>query len=229
MDRIASPDFPPSCPPVRGALRRAFYQAVHQYLLIEQTHLACADLALLCGSKQTSIPIAERGAALYKAGYVNRFIVSGKVKANPCESEAELMQRILMDYGVPGHAILLENAATNTQENIVNARAMIARNGELNHIQSIITIGNITAARRTMMTTARRWPEVFAMHATGNKFGVPAADFHTHDQFRRTVLSEWAKIAPYMQRGWLKEVDIAAINHRAQGLPHPAHARPHHP
>ncbi|WP_435640824.1 YdcF family protein [Micavibrio aeruginosavorus] len=228
MDRNASPDFPPSCPAVRGALRHAFYRAVHAYLLIEETELAVADLAVLCGSVKTTPAIAQRGAQLFHDGYANRFIVSGRVKATPQETEAEMMRRILIENGVPDQSILLENRATNTQENIVYARRMMMQRGEMDQIHTIITVGNITAGRRTMMTAARRWPEVFAMHATGNKFPVPAQDFYTHTEFRRVVLREWAKIAPYMANGWLKDVDIDAINTMARALPQPGqhHASP---
>lgn len=226
MDRNASPDFPPSCPAARGGLRHAFYRAVHAYLLIEQTELACADLAVLCGSVKTTPAIAQRGAQLFQDGYTNRFIVSGRVKATAQETEAEMMRRILIEHGVPEHSILLENRATNTQENIVYARRLIMQRGELDQVRTIITVGNVTAGRRTMMTAARRWPEVFAMHATGNKFPVAAQDFHTHAEFRRTVLREWAKIAPYQANGWLKEVDIEAINTMARALPQPSQHTP---
>ncbi len=67
----------------------------------------------------------QRGIELYRAGYAPNLILSGGVGRNP-PSEAEAMRRIALDAGIPQSAIVLEDHSHSTEENIANAKAIMA-------------------------------------------------------------------------------------------------------
>ncbi|MBM4072180.1 MAG: YdcF family protein [Planctomycetes bacterium] len=67
-------------------------------------------------------------AQLFRRGVAPRIIVSGGSLvpiSGPATTEAEAMRRFLMDLGVPSEAIISEDKALNTIENIRNVRQMV--------------------------------------------------------------------------------------------------------
>jgi uncharacterized SAM-binding protein YcdF (DUF218 family) len=68
------------------------------------------------------------GAALYHAGQVAHLVPSGGLgKHPPCEGEA--MRQLLLEAGVPDHAIHPETTSRNTLENIQLALPILERIG----------------------------------------------------------------------------------------------------
>ncbi|MBQ8836394.1 MAG: YdcF family protein [Clostridia bacterium] len=90
-----------------------------------------ADFALLLGSKPSYSAARARSAAkLYNDGRVKYIVPSGGVKwESDGESltEAEFMKRILVSNGVPEEAIIMENEATTTKENMICGTLQINR------------------------------------------------------------------------------------------------------
>jgi pimeloyl-ACP methyl ester carboxylesterase len=75
----------------------------------------------------------------------------------------------------------------------------------LRNVRSVICLGNSWTARRYAMTLHRHWPEVTKMLVTIDAFATPRELWHTDPEFRRRVLREWDKIAPYLARGFIAE------------------------
>ncbi len=68
-----------------------------------------------------------RAVELYRAGYAPNLILTGGVGGHP-PSEARVMAQVARDAGVPETALVLEERATSTEENIVfSKRIMDAR------------------------------------------------------------------------------------------------------
>lgn len=69
-----------------------------------------------------------RASRLYKSGKVERILVSGGNLPwlNVPVSEAEIMKNLLIEWGVPEGAILVEDKSRNTRENAVNAQRVLA-------------------------------------------------------------------------------------------------------
>jgi uncharacterized SAM-binding protein YcdF (DUF218 family) len=69
-----------------------------------------------------------RAAQLYRAGKGDWVIAAaGNQPWAPTDQpEAEAIQVLLMDWGVPGNAIVLDGASRNTRENAVNSKALMA-------------------------------------------------------------------------------------------------------
>lgn len=118
-----------------------------------------ADLILALGSNDTRV--ADRAAELYLAGWAGTLIFSGGAGALTRDRfdrpEAEIFADIARDRGVPARAILIEPHSTNTGENIVFSRRLLAERGiEPNRI---ILVQKPYMERRAYATFKKIWPE----------------------------------------------------------------------
>lgn len=118
-----------------------------------------ADLILALGSNDTRV--ADRAAELYLAGWAGTLIFSGGAGALTRDRfdrpEAEIFADIARDRGVPARTILIEPHSTNTGENIVFSRRLLAERGiEPNRI---ILVQKPYMERRAYATFKKIWPE----------------------------------------------------------------------
>jgi uncharacterized SAM-binding protein YcdF (DUF218 family) len=83
-----------------------------------------ALLFLLLGKRKASAALL-----LYRAGKGEVLIVAGGNQPwSPSEQpEAESIQTLLLEWGVPVSAIVLEGTSRNTRENAVNSRALLEK------------------------------------------------------------------------------------------------------
>ncbi|MFN3826489.1 MAG: YdcF family protein [Micavibrio sp.] len=189
----------------------AFARAVQDYLLIERTSLTHADFALIFGNKQIIDPLADEAADLYFSAHVPLLVASGGVRTTNGLSEAEALRQALLVRGVPDDVILVEPKARHTGENVTLTRALLQQQGLEAGMGSVISIGHIVAARRFLMTLERHWPSLHKMHVSANPFNVSAAQWHSHNDFRRHAIKEWSKISPYLAQGLIAEIDLPAL------------------
>jgi uncharacterized SAM-binding protein YcdF (DUF218 family) len=128
------------------------------YMLLGQEPSA-ADVILALGSND--IRVAEHGARLFLRGLAPLMVCSGRegrLTAGRFEkSEAEAFADAAVRLGVPRSAILIEDASTNTGENIDWSRALLASAGV--HPQRVIVVQKPYMERRAWATIRRRWPE----------------------------------------------------------------------
>lgn len=204
-------------------VRAHFARAVHEYLLIEQTDLAPADFALVFGNPLGIESLAENTADLYHTGHFPLIVVSGGVQTLDGTLEAVALRQQLLTRGVPDSVILSEPRALHTGDNVTLTRALLRAEGLEASISSVISIGHIRAARRFLMTLERHWPGIHKMHSSANPYNTAARNWHLNDPVRHDVMQEWRKIGPYLKQGWIREVDIPALNRetarrRTQGL-----------
>lgn len=105
-----------------GLIGWIFYQ-VQQF---QQRPLHTADLIMVFGAHvqangQLNRCLAarvQRAAQLYHAGYAPYLLMSGGINPKDGLSEADTMQRLAIQAGVPAHRILRERASRNTYENL---------------------------------------------------------------------------------------------------------------
>jgi uncharacterized SAM-binding protein YcdF (DUF218 family) len=71
----------------------------------------------------------DEGLRLYKEGYAKYIIVSGGRGNGENISEAEAMRNYLMDKGVEGSKIILEDKSTSTMSNIENSKVKMDEKG----------------------------------------------------------------------------------------------------
>ena len=91
-----------------------------------------ADYALLLGTQpKYALERALAAAELYRAGRVQFIVPSGGVEWDLPDgrrlSEALYMKEILMEQGVPEAAIILENEATTTKENMIYKQTRVKK------------------------------------------------------------------------------------------------------
>jgi uncharacterized SAM-binding protein YcdF (DUF218 family) len=122
--------------------------------------LVNADAILVLCSHDTAV--AECGADLWLAGWAPLLIMSGGQGAITRrlwqEPEADLFARIAIERGVPSDRILIENASTNTGENVRFTRRLLADRGL--HPASLIVVQKPYMERRSYATFRKRWPEM---------------------------------------------------------------------
>jgi uncharacterized SAM-binding protein YcdF (DUF218 family) len=113
-----------------------------------------ADVALLLGSNPPlAIMRAEAAAELYRAGRVPYIVPSGGVEweyEGEKLSEADLMARVLRENGVPEEAIILDNMARTTVENMLCGAIAIHRKLRFSKTNSVIIVTSVEHMRRSI-------------------------------------------------------------------------------
>ncbi|MBX6353848.1 MAG: YdcF family protein [Thermoflavifilum sp.] len=99
-------------------------------------HPAHADAAIILGAYTDGYRPGHAlrarlkvGLQLYRAGWVNRIVVSGGRGEDESVSESSSMKRFLIFNGVPPDVIVEERHSADTWENLRNSRAVMARHG----------------------------------------------------------------------------------------------------
>lgn len=116
-----------------------------------------ADAAIILGAaawyKRPSPVFEERirhGIWLYKNGYVKKLILTGGKSKNAPFSEAWVARRYAILHGIPKDDIDIEEVSLTTRENLINAKAIMEKNGYTTvlivsdplHMRRAITIAN---------------------------------------------------------------------------------------
>ena len=118
-----------------------------------------SDAILVLCSHDTSV--AERGAELFIAGWAPLLICSGGAGAITKElwhePEADLFAGIAAAMGVPRDRILVENASTNTGENVLFTRRLLEARGL--DLRRFILVQKPYMERRSYATFKQVWPE----------------------------------------------------------------------
>lgn len=121
--------------------------------------LAPADVILVLCSHDTAV--ATRGAELFLDGYAPQLIFSGGLGAITKhlwqEPEADQFAAIAVSMGVPRANILIENRSTNTGENVIFTKQLLAEKGV--DPQTFILVQKPYMERRAYATFKRHWPE----------------------------------------------------------------------
>jgi uncharacterized SAM-binding protein YcdF (DUF218 family) len=133
---------------------------------------------------------------LYRSRYARHLIFSSGYSY--LFQEAEIMKSLAVSLGVPAEAIVLEEKAANTYENVKFVKKILERN----RWQSILLVSSPYHMRRASMTFQKVAPEIWVIHAP-----VPSSLFY--DDTRgvsvaqiRGILHEYLAIVYYWWNGW---------------------------
>ncbi|MGH2436761.1 MAG: YdcF family protein [bacterium] len=137
---------------------RALVERIWQYHQLNH-HLANADAILvLCSHDKV---VAERGAQLFLEGWAPLLIFAGGLGSITGrlwrEPEADQFARIAVGMGVPEERILTENRSTNTGENILFTKQLLAER-QLDP-RTFILVQKPYMERRSYATFRKLWPE----------------------------------------------------------------------
>lgn len=117
-----------------------------------------AEGILVFGS--SDLRVAEHAAELFHRGLAGWILLSGargRMTKDWPETEAEAMGRIARERGVPDEALLIENRATNTGENIRFSRELLAGRGIT--LRRGILVQKPYMERRSIAALEVQWPD----------------------------------------------------------------------
>ncbi|MGE0865658.1 MAG: ElyC/SanA/YdcF family protein [Vicinamibacterales bacterium] len=134
---------------------------------------------------------------LYRAGYAPKLIFSSGYVFTL--REAEVMKAVAIDQGVPADAILLEEAAKNTHDNVLLTRQILNQHGW----DRILLVSSPYHMRRATLTWRKLAPGVEVVPTP-----VPQSQFYTHERGAsleqiRGILHEYLALIDYWRRGWI--------------------------
>jgi uncharacterized SAM-binding protein YcdF (DUF218 family) len=171
--------------------------------------LAKADCVIVLGSHDTRV--AERGAELFLAGWAPLLVFSGHLGALTLgmwtRSEAEIFADVAVGLGVPRERILIESRSTNTGENVVFTRALLAEKGL--RPRKAIAVQKPYMERRTLATFQQRWPELEVVVTS------PQVDFDSYptaeirkDDVIHIMVGDLQRLITYGRKGWSVPQDV---------------------
>ncbi len=109
-------------------VRHPILRAMGNYWVVEE-QLEPADAIILLGGDSFAADRAARAAELYRAGWAPRVVASGR-KLRPYAGLAELMQRDLVERGVPADAVVrFPHLADSTKEEAQALRPFVMEHG----------------------------------------------------------------------------------------------------
>jgi len=168
-----------------------------------------ADCIVVLGSHDTRV--AERAAEVFLAGWAPLVVFSGHLGALTSglwtRSEAEIFADVAEARGVPRDRMLLETRATNTGENVVFSRELLAKKGL--QPRTVIAVQKPYMERRTLATFQQRWPELEVVVTSPQvDFGAyPSADISKEDVIH-IMLGDFQRLMVYARKGWSAPQDI---------------------
>jgi len=142
---------------------------------------------------------------LFQQGYFQTLIISGGFTTHSKASEASVLCDLLNARGIPKSAILIEEHAANTAENVIFTREKFKHLA----VEELLLIGKISSKRRYLMTVRKQWPAIRKVCCHGvNYFSCPADQWWKDREFRTRVIAEYRKIPRYIEKGFISEISI---------------------
>lgn len=174
------------------------------------------DVVVALGSHDERV--AVRAAELVGEGHAGLLVATGGygriTSITNTEPEAHVFRRVAIAHGVAPEAVLVEDRASNTLENITRTRALLEARG-------VVPASGILACkpymeRRALATAQRQWPAVAwtvtSPHAT---FATHATDGPAFTLMVSLMVGDLQRIAVYGERGHLVPQDIPMPVRRA--------------
>lgn len=161
--------------------------------------------------------VARRAAQLWLDGYAPYILFTGALGRNTkfmwTDSEARRFARVAMAEGVPEDAILIEERATNSGENLIYARKLLQ---ERNFpAKKIIGIQKPYMERRLFAAFPVYWPEaevtVTSYPQTMQEYLAGVHRFgRTPEQTIHMIVGDFQRIALYAEKGYQIPQEIPA-------------------
>jgi uncharacterized SAM-binding protein YcdF (DUF218 family) len=175
--------------------------------------LSHADAIVALCSHDTIV--AERAAELFLEGWAPLLVFSGGLGAITRhlwhEPEADQFARIAGGMGVPEDRILKETRSTNTGENVLFTRCMLAEAGL--DLRKFIVVQKPYMERRAYATFRKVWPEADAIVTSPRVSMDEYLDRCSHESFTAAdvigiMVGDLQRIREYSARGFQIPQDI---------------------
>jgi uncharacterized SAM-binding protein YcdF (DUF218 family)/glycosyltransferase involved in cell wall biosynthesis len=139
----------------------------------------------------------KRAVDLFRGGYAGHLVLSSGFVYS--FHEAESMRALAIDQGVPAAAIVLEERATNTFENVTYTHEILRRRGW----RRVLLVSSPYHMRRALLVWRKQAAEVDVVPTP-----VEQSQFYDHTRGAsleqlRGIVQEYVAIFAYWRRGWL--------------------------
>ncbi|MFI0371800.1 YdcF family protein [Actinomadura sp. 1N219] len=188
------------------ARTRELARIVWDHLVLSEP-LSKADVILALGSHDTRV--AVHAARLWHEGWAPLVVMSGgrgKVTSAWELTEAQVFGRVAREHGVPERALLLEETATNTGENITASRRLLKERGAA--VGSGILVAKPYMTRRALATARRQWAGV-SWSASAPELGFEAFG-EDERQFIELMVGDLQRMVVYAERGFQVPMPVPA-------------------
>ena len=171
-----------------------------------------ADVAFLLGSRPDVCKSRAEGAArLYKAGRVKYIVPSGGVEwdyGGGRISEANYMTEILLSEGVPREAIILENEARTTKENMLFSVVQINRELRLENVSSVIIVTSSNHIRRSMGLAKWLLPRTMEISAYPTDEIYPVSVWTSVPELKAVMKSSVSLKKGLIDHGFIEDIEF---------------------
>jgi len=137
---------------------RALAEKIWRYHQLNHQLVSSDVILVLCSHDKA---VAERGAKLFLEGWAPLLIFAGGLGSITSklwrEPEADQFAAIAIRMGVPPESILIENRSTNTGENVLFTKQLLA--GKHLDPRTFILVQKPYMERRSYATFKKLWPE----------------------------------------------------------------------
>jgi uncharacterized SAM-binding protein YcdF (DUF218 family) len=161
-----------------------------------------ADAIVALGSHDARV--AERAADVFLAGWAPVLVTSGATGALTegwTRTEAEVFADVAAARGVPREKILLESRSTNTGENVVFSRALLAGRGI--EPRTVIAVQKPYMERRTLATFEARWAGLDVVVTSPHLgFDEYTSGSIAPDEVVHIMVGDLQRLWLYAEKGW---------------------------
>ena len=193
---------------------RALAEKVWHYHQLGHTLSKSDAVMVLCSHDAR---VAERGAELFLDGWAPLLIFSGGLgtitKHLWTEPEADKFAAIAERMGVPRDRILVENQSTNTGENVLFTKRLLAARGL--ELESFILVQKPYMERRTFATFRKVWPEPRIIVTSPQVSFDEYLDSYSHDtlppdEVVNIMVGDLQRVKLYAEKGFQIPQEIPA-------------------
>jgi uncharacterized SAM-binding protein YcdF (DUF218 family) len=171
--------------------------------------LAPAECIIVLGSHDTRV--AEHAADVFLAGWAPLIVLSGNLGALTrhlwSRPEGEVLADVAAARGVPRDHMLIESGATNTTENVVLSRALLAARGL--RPSRAIAVQKPYMERRTEATFRQHWPELEVIVTSPPlAYEQYPAGAVSRDDVIHMMVGDLQRLMVYGEKGWSARQDV---------------------
>lgn len=166
-----------------------------------------SDVLFVFGGLDLAVP--RQAASLYRSGFASQLLITGNAglltKDVFLEPECIVFRNEAVSHGVPLDAIITEDKATNTGENVEFGMSLLRSMGWAPH--SALLVAKPFLMRRCLATFEKKFPNVVVRPAPPEG---PWSEFldRPEPEFVARLVAELDRLRNYSRNGFIAEVSI---------------------
>lgn len=174
---------------------------------------ASAEYAIILGGCPEECALRARAAAeLYREGRVRYFIPSGGVQWDTPDGnkvvESLYMKRVLLDEGVPNNAIIVEDGARTTKENMIFSSLIMTRKAPSYPDKDVIIVTSFYHMKRSLALAKTFLPRMLRLHAYPVYLPMPTEELLNNEKCIKRLKTELNLMRDLIKQGIIEDISI---------------------